>query len=119
MGYLDDARFAVRFAEDRRTLDGWGRERIEQRLAAAGVAAEHREAALAGSDAAGELEAALELLERRFPPLPPEDPREAQRAYGVLVRKGYDTELAGEAVRAHRRALASVAGSVSGAPRRR
>jgi regulatory protein len=31
-GYLDDARFARRFAEDRRTLDHWGNERIERKL---------------------------------------------------------------------------------------
>src|SRR5437763_9164330 len=34
-GYLDDARYARRFAEDRRTLDAWGVERIARRLAAA------------------------------------------------------------------------------------
>ena len=34
-GYLDDARYAQRFAEDRRALDGWGAERIERRLRAA------------------------------------------------------------------------------------
>ena len=33
-GYLDDARYAQRFAEDRRTLDAWGAERIERRLLA-------------------------------------------------------------------------------------
>ena len=36
-GYVDDARYAQRFAEDRRRLDGWGAERIEQRLRALGV----------------------------------------------------------------------------------
>ena len=36
-GYVDDARYAERFAEDRRRLDGWGAERIEQRLRALGV----------------------------------------------------------------------------------
>ena len=45
-GYLDDARFAQRFAEDRRTLDAWGAERIERKLRDAGVPAEHIEAAL-------------------------------------------------------------------------
>ncbi|MDX6641684.1 MAG: regulatory protein, partial [Solirubrobacteraceae bacterium] len=32
LGYLDDARFARQFAEDRRRLDAWGTERIERRL---------------------------------------------------------------------------------------
>ena len=36
LGYLDDARYAQRFAEDRRTIDAWGAERIERRLLAAG-----------------------------------------------------------------------------------
>ena len=39
-GYLDDARFAQRFAEDRRRLDGWGAERIER----APARARHRRA---------------------------------------------------------------------------
>lgn len=103
MGYLDDARFAERFAEDRQRLDGWGRERIERRLAASGVAREIVEGTLAMRTAPErELDAALELLGRRFP-APTEDLRDAQRAYGVLVRKGYEPELAGEAVRRHRR----------------
>ena len=37
LGYLDDARYAQRFAEDRRTIDAWGAERIERRLLAVGV----------------------------------------------------------------------------------
>src|SRR5438046_355059 len=34
---LDDTRYATRFAQDRRDLDGWGAGRIERRLLAAGV----------------------------------------------------------------------------------
>src|SRR3954468_16968483 len=30
-GYVDDASYARRFADDRRNLDGWGAERIERR----------------------------------------------------------------------------------------
>ena len=48
-GYLDDARYARRFAEDRRTLDRWGAERIARDLERRGVAAEVVEAALAGA----------------------------------------------------------------------
>ena len=36
-GYIDDAAFARRFAEDRRNLDQWGAERIERRLKELGV----------------------------------------------------------------------------------
>ena len=96
-GYVDDAAYARRFAEDRRRLDGWGSERIERRLLAAGVAPEHVEAAVA-QDPRWELDAALQLLRRRFPD-PPADDRGRSRALGVLVRRGYDLELAYDAVR--------------------
>jgi regulatory protein len=101
--YLDDARFAQRFAEDRRLLDEWGADRIERRLAALGVPAELVRDAVAARDAGDELDAAVALLRRRFPQLGAE-PREQQRALGVLVRKGYDVELAWDAIRATIRA---------------
>jgi len=41
-----------------------------------------------------------EILARRFPE-PPRTPRERDRALGVLVRKGYDLELAYDALRRH------------------
>src|SRR5215210_2117668 len=99
-GYLDDARYAQRFTEDRRRLDAWGPERIERRLAELGVDREHIEAAVGPRDVQGELAAALELLARRFPQ-PPATPRDRDRALGVLARKGYDLELAYDAVRRH------------------
>ena len=37
LGYLDDARYAQRFAEDRRRLDAWGSDRIARRLRELGV----------------------------------------------------------------------------------
>src|SRR3954454_18976251 len=71
-GWLDDAAYARRFAEDRRHLDGWGSERIERRLRALGVEAEHVEAAVGARAVTDEREAALDLLRRRFPQ-PPAD----------------------------------------------
>ncbi len=102
-GYVDDARYARTFAEDRRALDDWGPERIERRLLELGVAAEHIAEALAGRDASDELEAAVALLRRRWR-VPPDTDRERERALRVLVRKGYDLELAYDAVRAFARA---------------
>jgi regulatory protein len=102
-GYLDDARFAQRFAEDRRTLDAWGAERIERRLRDAGVGSEHIEAALATQSADEARDAAIELLRRRLSG-PPQDDRGRERALGLLVRRGYDLELAYDAVRAFERA---------------
>jgi regulatory protein len=98
-GYLDDARFARQFAEDKRLLEEWGADRIERRLLTLGVPATLAREAIAARDRGGELEAACDLLQRRFPTL--DDPRERRRAYGVLVRKGYDHELVWEAIRAH------------------
>ena len=106
--YLDDAAFARRFAEDRRNLDGWGGERIERRLTELGVdRSTIREALEASGDEGGhdELGAACELLARRFP-IPPDNPRDRDRALGFLVRKGYELELAHDALRRH--AAASV-----------
>jgi regulatory protein len=99
-GYLDDARYARRFADDRRRLDGWGAERIERRLRALGVDREHIAGALGEQPHEEELEAALALLRRRFPE-PPATPRDCERALGMLIRKGYELELSHDALRRH------------------
>lgn len=98
-GYVDDAGYAQRFAEDRRNLDGWGAERIERRLRELGVDRHHIAAALASGDH-DELSAATALLARRYP-LPPDTPRDREKALGFLVRKGFDLELAHDALRRH------------------
>jgi len=103
LGYLDDARFARVFAEDRRALDDWGPQRIARALLAAGVDGELVAEAIGARDAAQELGAALELLRRRCRAVPASE-RERERALGILVRKGYDLELAYDAVRAFERA---------------
>ena len=66
-GYLDDASYAQRFADDRRRLDAWGAERIERRLLSLGIDRELIAAAIGEQGHDGELEAALEILARRFP----------------------------------------------------
>ena len=99
-GYLDDASYAQRFADDRRRLDAWGAERIERKLLSLGIDRELIAAAVGEQDHAGEIDAALELLARRFPE-PPQTPRERDRALGMLVRKGYELELAYDALRRH------------------
>ncbi len=103
LGYLDDGRYARVFAEDKRNLEDWGSERIERVLVERGVERPLIVAALTGvfgeGEGEGEGERALALLTRRFPE-PSADPRERERALGVLIRKGYDSELAYDAVRA-------------------
>ena len=105
-GYLDDARFAQRFAEDKRHLERWGSERIARDLRRRGVAPELIEAAVSGQERGDELHAAIELLAMRIP-VPPVGARERDRAWRMLVRKGYEPDLAYEAVRAHGRQAAA------------
>ena len=101
-GFLDDARYAVQFAEDKRELEQWGSDRIARELGRRGIAPDLIEAALAGHDRDSELETAVLLLERRFPS-PPDDDRERDRAWRMLVRRGYAPALAYDAIRAQER----------------
>ena len=101
-GYLDDGRFARRFAEDRRRLGGWGAERIERRLLALGVHPDVLSATLGAGGGHDELERAVALLRRRVA-RPPRTDRESERALGLLARRGYAVELAYDAVRAFER----------------
>lgn len=103
-GYLDDARFARLFVEDKRALEQWGSERIRRALLVRGIDRALADATIAsGEDAAvqaTELDRALHVLRQRFPTAP-RGRRERERALGLLLRKGYEPELALEALRAH------------------
>ncbi len=96
-GALDDERFAVGFAADKRELRGWGPERIREALAARGLEPGLIEAALAGEHEAEQLERAIGLLERRSE-RPVDGPSRA-RAVAYLARRGYGSEVAHDAVR--------------------
>ena len=98
VGLLDDARLATRFTADRRTLDGWGSERIRMRLLEMGVAADVCENAIGDRGHDDELDAAVAVLRRRLR-VAPADEGERQRALGLLARRGYELELAYDAVR--------------------
>jgi regulatory protein len=99
-GYLSDERYARLLAEDRRNIDGWGVARIRDRMERAGLDRDLIDSTLAPFDAASECRAAVELLRRRFP-APPENVRERQRAFALLVRHGYEYEVAYDAIRRH------------------
>ena len=99
-GYLDDERFARRFVEDRRRLDSWGADRIQRRLVALGVEPALAGAALEGDRSRGhdELATAVAFLRRRLVH-PPRSDRDRERALALLGRRGYELELAYDAVR--------------------
>jgi regulatory protein len=101
-GYLDDAHYARCFAEDRRTLDAWGRERIARQLMASGIEPDVIEVTLSEWAEADELDAAVALLYRRVG-APPSSNQDRERALGLLLRRGYRPELAYDAVRAFER----------------
>ena len=103
-GLVDDAGYARRFAEDRRLLDQWGNERIARDLIRRGIDRELVDEALAGHDRRDEIGVAVELLDRRFP-LPFDSDRERDKAWRMLVRRGYEPELAYDAIREHERGL--------------
>jgi regulatory protein len=100
-GLLDDDRYARRFAEDKRELESWGAERIGRELQRRGVAPDLIESIVTDRSHDAELQTAMLLLERRVPP--PADDRERDRAWRLLIRRGYEPELAYEAVRRHER----------------
>lgn len=104
VGELDDARFARRFAEDKRELRGWGRDRIREVLVARGLDRDAIEAALAAVEHDDELALAITQLERRGEPAVDEPSR--ARALAYLARRGYDSEVAYDAVRAFERRAA-------------
>ncbi len=101
-GYLSDHRFAALYAEDRRAIDGWGNERITTNLREAGIAAEIIDVVLGSRGHGDQVKDAIRVLDQRIG-LKPSDDRERERALGMLVRRGYNLEIAHDAVRAFER----------------
>ena len=97
IGELDDQRFARRYAEDKRELRGWGPERIREALTSRGVASDLVEMALEADSHDAQVRRASDLLARRGRPLDVDSDR--ARALGYLTRRGYEYEVAYEAVR--------------------
>jgi regulatory protein len=98
-GYLDDARFARLFAQDKRELEQWGSERIRRTLLARAVDRELVDDAVNCQATESELDRALALMRRRLAS-PPRSRHDRDRALGILIRKGYDPDLALEALAA-------------------
>ena len=103
-GFLDDARYARQFAEDKRELEQWGSERIARDLRRRGIAQHLIEAAVA--DPQPRLRAARprSCCSSSATRTPRADDRERDRAWQMLVRRGYTPEIAYDAIRAYERA---------------
>lgn len=95
-GILDDARYARQYAEDKRTLKRWGSGRIRTALIDRGISSDDVAEALVGG-MEEEIERAVELLTERGATLA--DALERQKALGLLARRGYDADVAYEAIR--------------------
>jgi regulatory protein len=100
-GVLDDSRYARRYAEDKRMLKRWGSERIRVALLDRGISPTDVEEALSDAGGEEEIEQAVELLRDRGATF--EGALERQRALAMLIRRGYDSEVAYEAIRRARR----------------
>lgn len=96
-GSLDDARFAERFAEDKRDISSWGPERIREALMRRGIQPEMVETALSVDDFDGQLRRGASWLEARAPDLETDAGR--GKALAALARQGYSAEVAYEVLR--------------------
>jgi len=103
IGGLNDESYATRYAEDKRELRGWGPERIRGALVERGIERSLAEAAAGGERPEEQAERAADLLAKRGDSLAADSER--GRALAFLARRGYDLEVAYQAVRlAQRRA---------------
>ena len=103
MGQLDDERYASLFAEDKRELFGWGPARVRDALIDKGISRATADAAVGGESHSELAERAADLLKGRADTL--EDDSGRGRALAFLARRGYELEVAYDAVRlAERRA---------------
>jgi regulatory protein len=96
LGELDDERFAHAYAADKRDLSGWGTHRIESALIERGIGAAIAERA-AAEPREEELGRAIRVVLTKGEDL--DDDGSRARALAHLTRRGYDYELAYEAVR--------------------
>jgi regulatory protein len=95
-GDLNDERYALTFADDKRDLAGWGRERIAATLSERGIASELIERCCA-EEHGSQLDRAVDQLRKRGGDL--DDDRGRARGLAFLSRRGYEYEIAYEAIR--------------------
>lgn len=94
---LDDQRFAIAFANDKRELSGWGSDRIEEVLRKRGIRGDQIRVALNQEVEVGEVDRAVGVLLAKRAQV--DDPKDRQKALGLLARRGYCAEDAYAAIR--------------------
>ena len=102
IGELDDERFALGYAQDKRELSGWGPDRIRRTLEDRGIERGLAERATRSESPARQVDRAAQLLLQRGSDVESDAGR--RRALAYLARRGYDSEVAYDAVRAAARA---------------
>ena len=98
-GYLDDIDFARMWAEERFNSGKYGKRRIRQELSGKGVERTIIDSQLSLLSEREEREHALELVFKKYRGTATSDPLKLQRrVYQFLLRRGFDAELAREAI---------------------
>lgn len=100
-GILDDAAFADAWVADRGVKRGYGRARLERELRRRKVPDHLIDTALDQLDQVDQRGAATELARKRAQSMPAdlEPAKVANRLVGMLLRRGYDSELAHDVAR--------------------
>lgn len=99
-GYINDAVFAQRFAEQRVTGQKKGSRLIRQELMQRGIDKREIDEAISGLDEEAEAGAALALARKRWPQVKGASHRERQmKLMNMLLRRGFPGAAAREAVR--------------------
>ncbi len=95
LGYVDDAKFAVQWAESRIKLRNFGRRRIERELRDKGIDGDIIRGALTGLLAPGEeSETAKKAARKKMQTMPSLDAdTRRRRLAGFLERKGFSYEI--------------------------
>jgi len=96
--YVDDASYAAEYAKERVSA-GYGLQKIEWELRARGVSQDFIDAALERITGY-EIRAAISALRVKYRKKPPVDEKEKAGAFNFLLRRGFDTDTADEALRA-------------------
>lgn len=99
-GLVDDARYAGRYAQEKARTKSWSKRKIFAMLRQKGVSPDLIKAALDGLDEDRERENIKSLLERKYGRRNLSDPKDFNRTYQALVRRGFPSGLVLQSMKA-------------------